>query len=208
MSDVKQLQEERTQLFKDVYDGKQPKRVPIEMSITWDAAIPYAGMDMKEAQWNPENYYTFFDKVCSEFAADKAPIAPTLRPASFYEVLQAKGIMMSKTGSMQHPEVHCLEVDEYDEFIADPYKCMVEKLMPRLFGALDAPPMKAAVNFAKGYKAKCDVDAAMGSTAMQMTEKYGFAALPKGGMTEAPLDFMADFIRSFTGIVMDMRRNK
>ena len=159
MSDVKQLQEERTQLFKDVYDGVQPKRVPIELSITWDAAIPYAGMDMKTAQWNPETFETFFDKVCSEFPTDKAPIAPTLRPPGFYEILGAKGIIMSNTGTMQHPEVHCLEVEEYDEFIADPYKCMVEKLMPRLFAALDTEPMRAALNFAKGYKAKCDIDA-------------------------------------------------
>lgn len=208
MSDVKQLQEERTQLFKDVYDGRQPKRVPIELSITWDAAIPYAGMDMKTAQWNPETFETFFDKVCAEFPTDKAPIAPTLRPPGFYEILGAKGIIMSKTGTMQHPEVHCLEVEEYDEFIADPYKCMVEKLMPRLFAALDTEPMRAALNFAKGYKAKCDIDAAMGGVAVEMTNKYGFAALPKGGMTEAPLDFMADFIRSFTGIIKDMRRNK
>lgn len=208
MNDVKLLQEERTQLFKDVYDGKQPKRVPMEISITWDAAIPYAGLDMRKDQWNPETFETFFDKVCADFQTDKAPIAPTLRHPGFYQVLDAKGIIMSKTGTMQHPEIHCLEVEEYDEFIADPYKCMVEKLLPRLFSALDDTPMRSALNFAKGYKAKCDSDAAMGAVAGKMIEKYGFAALPKGGMTEAPLDFMADFIRSFTGIIKDMRRNK
>ena len=97
MNDVKLLQEERTQLFKDVYDGKQPKRVPMEISITWDAAIPYAGLDMRKDQWNPETFETFFDKVCADFQTDKAPIAPTLRHPGFYQVLDAKGIIMSKT---------------------------------------------------------------------------------------------------------------
>ncbi|MEG2286118.1 MAG: uroporphyrinogen decarboxylase, partial [Eubacterium sp.] len=208
MNDIKQLQEERTQLFKDVYDGKQPKRVPIELSVTWDAAIMYAGMNKKSAQWNPNEFYQFFDKICAEFPSDKSPMGPTLRPPVFYEILGAKGIVMSKTGTMQHPEIYCLEVEEYDEFISDPYKCIVEKLMPRMFSALDTKPMRAALNLAKGYKAKCDVDVAMGAVGMQMAEKYGFAVLPKGGMAEAPFDFMADYIRSFTGIIKDMRRNK
>ncbi|MEG1620194.1 MAG: uroporphyrinogen decarboxylase, partial [Eubacterium sp.] len=208
MNDIKQLQEERTQLFKDVYDGKQPKRVPIELSVTWDAAIMYAGMNKKSAQWNPNEFYQFFDKICAEFPSDKSPMGPTLRPPVFYEILGAKGIVMSKTGTMQHPEIYCLEVEEYDEFISDPYKCIVEKLMPRMFSALDTKPMRAALNLAKGDKAKCDVDVAMGAVGMQMAEKYGFAVLPKGGMAEAPFDFMADYIRSFTGIIKDMRRNK
>ena len=63
MENMKQLQEERAQLFKDVYDGKIPKRVPMEISITWDAAIEYAGLDLKEAQYNPEMFPIFFDKV-------------------------------------------------------------------------------------------------------------------------------------------------
>ena len=62
---------------------------------------------------------------------------------------------MSNTGTMQHPEVHCLEVEEYDEFIADPYKCMVEKLMPRLFAALDTEPMRCLL-----YTSACSMDMA------------------------------------------------
>jgi len=208
MENMKQLQEERAQLFKDVYDGKIPKRVPIELSITWDAAIQYAGLDLKEAQYNPEMYPVFFDKVAKDFQADKSPIAPTLRPPAFYNILGSVGIVMSDKGSMQHPEVHSLEVEEYDEFIADPYKCMVETCLPRIYKALDASPGEAALAFAKAFKAKNDYDAIAGKVTVETSEKYGYPMFPRGGFTEAPMDFIADFLRSFTGVVMDMRRNK
>lgn len=208
MENMKQLQEERAQLFKDVYDGKIPKRVPMEISITWDAAIEYAGLDLKEAQYNPEMFPIFFDKVAKEFQTDKSPIAPTLRPPAFYNILGSVGIVMSNTGNMQHPEVHSLEVDEYDEFIEDPYKCMVETCLPRIYKALDANPGEAALALAKAFKAKNDYDAIAGKIAVETSEKYGYPMFPRGGFTEAPMDFIADFLRSFTGAVMDMRRNK
>ena len=57
MADVKALQKERNKLFTDLYDGIKPKRIPTFISITWDAAIKYSGMDLKRSQW--DNSVTF-----------------------------------------------------------------------------------------------------------------------------------------------------
>ncbi|MFA0815278.1 MAG: uroporphyrinogen decarboxylase family protein [Anaerofustis sp.] len=206
MTDTKLLQQERTQLFKDVYDGKIPKRVPIEIWINWEAGIRYAGMDLKESQWNEEKYVEFYDKCCADFQTDKAPISRTLRPPQFYQILESKSFVMSKEGNMQHPEISCLEVEEYDEFIADPYECMVTKLLPRLYPALDTQPMKAAMVLGKAFKAYHDVNGKMAAVGAHMTEKYGFAQIAPGAGCEAPMDFLADLIRSFTNIVKDIRR--
>ena len=106
-----------------------------DRSITWDAAIPYAGMDMKTAQWNPETFETFFDKVCAEFPTDKAPIAPTLRPPGFYEILGAKGIIMSNTGTMPVSYTH---LDVYKRQGMNEYPENVSALQDLGIGRIDA----------------------------------------------------------------------
>ena len=53
MSDVKQLRQERTQIFHDVFDNKIPRRVPINISLTVNVVAEYAGIDGKEALWHP-----------------------------------------------------------------------------------------------------------------------------------------------------------
>lgn len=196
----------RMELFKDVYEGRIPKRVPVEAAISWEAAIRYTGLDMKEAQWNSALYEVFFDKVCGEFNTDKAPITPTLRNPVHYFLLGSRAIVMSESGYMQHPEIHCLEPEEYDLFIEDPYKCMVGRLLPRLYEGLAGEADEKALALARAFHAKNRMGAAMAAAMAGMIEKYQFAAFPPGGMTEAPFDFLADFIRSFSGIAMDIRR--
>ena len=203
---TKELQSERTQLFKDVYDGKIPKRVPIDLSITWDAAIEYAGLDLKEAQYNPDLYEVFYEKCCRKFQSDKAPISRTLRTPHFYQILGSKSFVMSKAGNMQHPEVYCLETDEYDDFIKDPYCFMVEKFLPRLYPALNTDRMQSSMILAKAYKVWNDINQKMATVGQRMIDKYGFATIVPGGGTEAPMDFLSDLIRSFTGISKDIRR--
>lgn len=206
MSDVKSLQNERTQLFKDVYDGIIPKRVPIEISITFDASIEYAGLNLKETQYDLNSYEVFFDKICEEFPMDKMPVTMSSRTPLYPKIMGSKAFVMSQNGHMQHPDVSCMEVDEYDEFIADPYKFIVDKCIPRLFTQISYPDMRSALNFAKGYKASIDNGAKTGGAMAKMNEKYGFAVLPRGPLSEAPLDFLADQIRSFTHIIGDIRR--
>ncbi len=206
MSDVKALQAERNQLFIDLYDGKKPKRIPTFISITWDAAIRYCGMDLKRSQWDNSVTFEFMDKVAQDFPFDKAPVAAQLRHPLHYQLLGSKGIVQSSTGVMQHPEIHSMEVDEYDDFIKDPYKMMVEKFLPRLYSALDTTPEKAMLNFSKAYLAKTESWGNQVRSIGAVTEKYGFASFPPGGSTEAPFDFLADFLRSFTGVSGDVRR--
>ena len=197
---------ERNKLFTDIYDGKRPKRVPIILDLKWDAAITYRNMDLKRSLWDSSCIMDFMDPVSTEFQADKLPVGANTRPPLLYQLLGSKCIIMSESGTMQHPEVHSLKPEEYDEFIADPYKCMCEKLLPRLYSELDAPKGKAALTFAIAYKAKADVMAPMIKCMNEVTEKYGFCNIPGGGFTEAPFDFLADFIRSFSGISGDVRR--
>ncbi|KPU43732.1 uroporphyrinogen decarboxylase (URO-D) [Oxobacter pfennigii] len=204
MSDAVSLSNERTQMYKDLYRGNVPTRIPVSSAFTLDAMILYAGMDIAEIYWDMTKAEAVFDKVCQDFFSDSMP-GGTRRYPSFYQLLGSKPFIMGSTGTMQHPNVMGMGPEEYDEFIASPYDCIIEKILPRLYTELDSDPFSRALALAKAARAHGEEMATTGMIAGKMRAKYGFAAIP-GNATTAPYDFMADFFRSFTGISKDIRR--
>ncbi len=205
--ELKKLQEERTQLFKDVYDGIIPKRVPVEISVNWDTGVELAGINKRKAFWDLNTFPVFFDAVCSRITADKSPINMSGHLAAPDKILESNLFVMAEDGTVQHPEHSTLKVEEYDDFIADPYDFICEKLLPRWFDALqDATPFQTAKVLIKYVLAKNELGAQAGAVQGQMIEKYGYAPLSYGGGTLAPFDCLADHLRSFSEIVKDTRR--
>ncbi len=204
MTDIKELQNEREQLFRDLFSGKAPKRVPVTNPATLEFAIQYYGEDLAEAQWDIARCEPVFDKFCQEFPTDTSPVG-SLRLPAFYQILGSKAIVMGSGGFMQHPEVMGLMPEEYDEFIAAPYDFIIDTVLPRLYTELDAEPSKKAMVLAKAVKAFSDDWATLGAIRDRTNAKYGMVA-PVVSLTEAPFDFMADFLRSFKGISSDIRR--
>lgn len=211
--DLEQLKNERAEIFDKVYSGQIPKRVPVELSLAFEASLQYAvdtkvvpeGKTRRDLYWEPDSWYAVLDKANQDFYSDSMITAGAIRLPILYQILDAKCINMSDSGVMQHPEVHCLEPEEYDEFIKDPMYFMMEVLMPRLYRALDTTPGRRAMVMAEALKANSDQMAALGKTYGQLREKYGFPATAAGRST-APFDYMADFLRSFSNINKDMRR--
>ncbi len=206
MENVKVLQQERQQLFDDIVDGKIPKRVPIMCNIQIDAAFAYAGYNVREGQWDDDILYDTIDKVASEFLTDTPICGPNMRNPLHYQILGSKSFVMGTSGTMQHPEVHSLEPEEYDTFCEDPYKFMCDKLLPRLYTALDTETTKAGMILAKAFKANADQKAKGTAVTAKIREKYGYATSGGAGQSEAPFDFLADLLRSFSGISKDIRR--
>ncbi|AOT71004.1 uroporphyrinogen decarboxylase family protein [Geosporobacter ferrireducens] len=206
MTDVKALQQENIQMFQDVFNGKLPKRVPIGAArFSSEFAIQYAEKDLAEAQWDTSTLEEILDKVCQDFPSDTLPLS-SIRFPSYYKILGARTFVMGSSGFLQHPEVHGLEPEEYDEFIASPYDCIMEKIMPRLYTELDTNPVRKSVVLAKAFKAYQDEMGNMGAIFGKLTQKYGYAPPLFSGATEAPFDFVADLLRGFKGITSDVRR--
>ena len=211
--DVKQLSEERFQINQDVYSGKIPKRIPISLGPAFEATIQYAidngkvpeGKTRRDVYWEPDLWFDVLDFANSEFYTDAPISSGALRLPILYQILDAKCINMSESGVMQHPEVHCLEPEEYDDFIKDPMTFMIETLMPRLYRALDTTPGRRAMVLAEAVKANADHMAKVGQIMGQISAKYGYPKSAAGRST-APFDYMADFLRSFSNINKDMRR--
>ncbi|MFZ7121682.1 MAG: uroporphyrinogen decarboxylase [Eubacteriaceae bacterium] len=204
---MKKLTKERTQLFRDLYSGKIPKKVPISVKLYQEFFIEYGKGELKDLQWNMENIEPVLDKICQDFTADVAPFGAN-RFISYYQILEAKTITMGSDGVLQHPEVEGLLPEEYDEFIKAPYDFMIEVVLPRLYPALDADPFTKSMVFAKAMKAYYDEFANFGKMKAKMSEKYGYAVDPPNSFAfcEAPFDFVADFLRGFKGISRDVRR--
>lgn len=209
MTDVTALQNERTQIFRDLFSGKTPKRVPVSASMGVEFCIDYAGLNLAETLWDTAKFEQVFDKTCSDFFSDSFP-ATALRIPSWYQILGSKPIVMSSSGFMQHPEVEGLYPEDYDEFIASPYDCIIEKVLPRLYTELDTEnPHQKALILAKAMRAHLDEMSNVGMLKAKMVAKYGLSTIPAGqsaGMTEAPYDFLADFLRGFKGISKDIKR--
>ncbi|NLM45765.1 MAG: uroporphyrinogen decarboxylase [Firmicutes bacterium] len=204
MTDARARAEERTQLFRDLLKGKTPKRVPYSTAPAMEYVIQYAGYDLEKTLWTLKDLDKIYDKFCAEFLSDTNPVG-TYRLPTFYQILGSKAFVMGSGGFMQHPEVVGLLPEEYDEFIASPYDCILNTILPRLYTALDAEPSQKALVLAKAYRAYLDDFGVIAAVRNKMHEKYGYAMLA-AGFTIAPFDFIADFPRSFSGISIDIRR--
>jgi len=204
LTDVVALAKEREQLFKDLFSGKTPKRVPVTNPATLEYAIQYYGKDLAEAQWDVPSLEPILDKFSEEFPSDTTPIG-SLRLPAHYQILGSKAIVMGSGGFMQHPEVEGMLPEDYDAFIASPYDFIVETALPRLYTELDAEPSQKAMVLAKAMKVQQDDYGTLAQIRERVNAKHGMVA-PMVSLTEAPFDFMADFLRSFKGMSSDVRR--
>jgi hypothetical protein len=98
--------------------------------------------------------------------------------------------------------------EDYDEFIAAPYKTIVEKFLPRVCTALDTDPVTRSLKLAAAYGAYNNISAAHFGVYMKLGMKYGYAPgiMASNQMILAPFDFLADQLRGFKAITMDIRR--
>ncbi|NLZ38353.1 MAG: uroporphyrinogen decarboxylase [Firmicutes bacterium] len=191
-------------MFVNVYRGKIPTRIPINSILSLEACIEYAGANQAEVLWDMTKAEPIFEKVNTDFPAD-TPAGGTRRYPSFYQILGSRPFVMSSEGVMQHPNVQGMEPEDYDDFIAAPYDTMIEKIYPRLYTELDTDPNTKALILAKAMRAHGDEFALLAQIGARMRAKFGFASIPSSATT-APFDFLADFLRSFTGICSDIRR--
>ena len=196
--------DERYQIFRDLYRGNVPTRVPVNNPLALDAIVEYAGSSVAEIYWDISKAESVFDKACTDFPADSAP-GGTRRYPSFYQLLGSKPFIMGSTGTMQHPDISGMEVEDYDDFIVCPYDCIIEKILPRLYTELDRDINTRALALAKALNAWQAEMAVVGTLGAKIKQKYGFPSIA-GSATTAPFDFVADFFRGFTGISKDVRR--
>lgn len=206
-NNIKDLQAQRTQLFTDLYTGTIPKRIPINTALPLEFMIEYAKKDLGRTQWTREDMKAIYEKSFETTCSDGYPASFARYPAHF-QILGAKAFIMGSNGIIQHPEISGMMPEDYDAFIENPYDCLMEKIFPRLYPALDTDPVSRSMALAKAMKAYYEYIESYGAIDAELINKHGFFAAPPGSSTgvTTPFDFLSDFPRGFKGITMDIKR--
>ncbi|MDQ7092049.1 uroporphyrinogen decarboxylase family protein [Desulfosporosinus sp. PR] len=206
MSEALSLSQERTQLFTDIMDGKIPKRVPVASNFAHEFAIQYAGKDLKEVQWDTTDLEASFEKVCEDFYSDLLSVS-AFRMPSFYRILGSRNFVMGSNGFLQHPEVEGLKLEDYDAFIASPYNCILERVLPNLYPELNSDPVTRSLVMAKAFKAYTDETNNLFRIYGNLIDKFNYGAVTLfAAFCEAPFDILTDQLRGFKNITLDVRR--
>lgn len=211
MNDVQKLQQERTENIHAVYNNKFPKRVPINISLSFYAAAEYAGIDPKEAYWDQTLLEKAGEALCEMIPSDTCLLGSAILNPAKYQALGSKCVIMSETGFMQHPNTHMMEPEDYDEFIKDPYATIVETCVPRIYKNLDFKndPARAMFAIYQANEAQNRVSAISGAVSTRLGAKYGYPGMSfGGGGGYAPMDILSDQLRSFSGMSLDIRRDR
>lgn len=208
---MKERLEERTQIMSDVYNNKIPKRVPINVSLPLTVVADYAKIDRKAAYWDPSLLRVdVIEELCSLVFTDSFLYGSSVYTPVSSQTLASTNKIMSDTGCKQHPNTMSMEEDEYDELIADPYAFIIEKCIPRVYRNLDKDynPGKYILSLAQeAHMVNLLADKEM-PMYMDIVEKYAYPMDFQQGFGRAPMDWIGDQLRSFSGICTDVRRHR
>ncbi|MCL2579280.1 MAG: uroporphyrinogen decarboxylase [Oscillospiraceae bacterium] len=197
---------ERTQIRTDSIEGRIPKRVFVFARFSLEAACGYAGVDLAKAHYDMELTEKAFESICKDFYSDALPVGNIRFPAP-YQILGARNWVMGSNGAVQHPEIVTMEADEYDEYIANPYDAIVEKFLPRACPELDTDPANRSLVLGKAYRSFKKYSEGTRAVCGKLAAKYGLVpGFITGELIEAPFDFLADQLRGFKEINIDLRR--
>jgi hypothetical protein len=198
--------EENLKIREDLLAGRIPKRPFIRLIFTLEAACGLSGLDLCRAHYDPEIKNKAMHSVCETFYSDSFPIENVRFPA-VYQTLGARNWVMSSNGMMQHPEITSFTPDDYEAFIENPHAVILEKVLPKICKALDDDKARAILAFTRAYNLFLQTAGQEGAFIAEVSKEFGYApGWFVGGFCEAPFDFIADQLRGFKGINIDVRR--
>jgi hypothetical protein len=205
------LRLEREKNMRDIYDNKIPTRIPINISLPAQVVAGYANLDIRATYWKPSMLRKPLIELCEKVNSDTSPYGRNIYTPVSSQTLRSVNKVMSSTGYMQHPNTVSMEADEYDELIADPYAFILEKCIPRLYKSLspETNPWKNILTLLQENQLRMMVGKEEAALSQELNERFGY---PNGigtvGFGRAPMDWVADQLRSFSGICVDVRRSR
>ena len=227
---------ERVQRWIDVFNVREPDRVPVSLFTGSIPAYQY-GLDYKTVSYDYEKLVQTWDRFNAEHAEDLETYALPffVFPSKILDLIGYKlynwpghGLPGSSMG-YQYVEGEYMKADEYDAFLKDPSDFWLRKYLPRISGVFGPfrmfKPLTHIVELTMtdfmpltmpdvqaSFQALIDAGIEYGRF-MQMTMSYvfksmasGFASPMGGAFCKAPFDTLGDTLRGTKGIMMDMYR--
>jgi uroporphyrinogen-III decarboxylase len=206
---------ERLDRYTTAMRNEQPDRVPIRPFVAEFTGV-YAGYTCQELAHDYENAFAAARKCAADFDWDA--IVPNML-ATWTGMTQAMGLKYYMTPGIDvpadvghqyrepPPEEAWMKSDEYDALIEDPTGFLYNVWLPRVAAPLS--PIGGPVTFehslslVKGAMAMMQFFQAWGQQeALLRTQCGTVSAL--AGMLRAPMDFIADKLRGYLGLVEDL----
>lgn len=204
---ISKTSEYKNQLFIDVYEGRLPKRVPEKLGVQASAVLQHFSYDLRTAQYGTTKLFDAIDRMNAEFDTDNL-IGSWPGTPYWHKILGGLTREMSDSGFIQHKNVAFMQEDEYDLLIDNPLEFLWKNVFPRVYTELSLPSPYNAIALVKSMKVKNHMNTVIGGEFKRIAEKYDkvtadFTKLDNGWVA---LDYLGDFLRSFTGIALDIRR--
>ena len=233
--DAEKAYKQRVQRMIDVYEVRQPDRVPVNVPIGHLPAH-YAGLDYRTVMYEPEKAIAAWEKFNRESGLDAFVSPAGTSSGKVLEMIDYRlyiwpghGLPLDADG-FQYVEGEYMTVDEYDALISDPSDFWTRTYIPRILGALE--PWKHLqpitnvfeIPTVQGYLmpfTRPDVQASLEKlieTGKELSKwvsimskinrrgaELGYPAA-RGALAKAPFDTIGDTLRGTKGIFFDMYR--
>ena len=197
--------QEKIEHFIKLMDGERGSYVPTMPELEPGYCCEYAGVDPMRAFWEYDGMIAAYQKVLQDFEIDISLGLQFLSPQRSALLGSRTWIQNRENGTMQHPEVTALLDTEYEEFLSDPLKCILERVLPRMNCKLEGDPSERTLALCQAVlferNQNYDFYGKLTQVAQQMETPLYY-----GTMFYAPFDLLADHLRGIRQICTDMRR--
>jgi len=232
--EAKEAYQARLQRLADVYQLKEPDRVPVEIPFG-NLPLKWSGIKLRTAMYDYNQLRPVWKKLLYDFEMDTYGGPGGVLPGRLYDLIDYRlykwpghGLHIDATG-FQFAEGEYMKADEYDALIRDPSDFWLRVYLPRVFGVFEPfkwlQPYTSIIELPAGYFAPYshpDVQAAL-QTLIEVGKEYskyrevivecikeaaqaGVPSPRRGGLAKAPFDTLGDTLRGTQGIMMDMYR--
>jgi len=131
-------------------------------------------------------------------------ITPLIHDALQGNCFKFAGREIGEDSTPQFVGGYYMEDTEYDDLAENPTKFISEKIFPRLSSNLETP-LKAAATWTRVGMAAVKQGAFFAKLG-EILGKLGYAPFPMG-WAGSPLDFIADYLRGFDTVMLDLHRH-
>jgi hypothetical protein len=232
-ADAEKAYKTRVQRLIDVYNVREPDRVPVSLPIG-DLPLKMAGVTNYDAMYDVDKALQAYDEFNSKYGKELESTTGffyflgQILDILDYKLYAWPGHGIAKDGtSWQFIEGEYMRDDEYDDLIRDPSDFWIRTYMPRIFGTLEPLKMfQPFTNITENVHVMQFMPLAMPQVQamlqkmlvlgkefqkqIQFMAKHGRGgmslAFMSGGFAKAPFDTLADTLRGTRAIMKDLFR--
>ncbi|MBD3176267.1 MAG: hypothetical protein GF320_13900 [Armatimonadia bacterium] len=212
---MQQLYDERLKRYTTAMRNEKPDRIPIRPFVAeWTAK--YAGYTIQEITHDYELAFAAARKCAADFDWDAVVgnmvyVWTGLTQAIGIKYYATPGVDLPPETAFQYkepPEDEAfMQPDEYDRLIADPTEFLFNVWLPRVSTEVSAEgeptSLRNNMSFLKGGMAMLSYFSSFGEQGARLKEESGTVSAI-AGMLKTPFDILADKLRGYVGLVMDL----